>query len=620
VLSIVLGSIQTIHAGDSRTIKDTIERMETVELSSRSEMVREVYKRSLLRLYGEYLESLEKEIADLKYILANVSTSDSRIVGEITDNIKKLQSEYSITNEKFRTLSADLRVNKSSSPAQGESRASSSGNRIENSHNGYREAGENSNGEASENADGIRPSGPKDRNVPEGLQRASLASSAISAGSHSSAQTDFEITWPKDDSTTNIGKVEPEVTLDTAAGLTVQLKVTVKSADKEVDSKTLTIKAGEDSGIAPPLKLKEGTNKIIVSDENAGITKSIDITYEPEKNGDTPVSTIATSSLNTRAVIGFEQAGASSASSETKPFLDFFFTGPLKFGKDKELPRLSTWGQIRLSTTPEQTGAAGAFPSNLVNQVAQTSKTVDLVQSFDFLAGLEGRIFDSDKHFSLIPGIKQKISFYLVGGGGAISPLSTKRESAQIFSVPSEKSPQRQLFIDRFGNDAADKKYIAFVLPERDRFLRQFYGGVRFKTHFYKDGELINRFPAILDVMVGQNEAVTGGKLKSDETDASGKIIGKRRSYVLRLDGFYPLPIKEASFLYLYGTAMMKLGGGGVRITTPLFLDTAPGEILVTNNDVFIAPNLQLDRDYYKIGIGINLTDLFNRKPSEAKK
>jgi len=54
----------------------------------------------------------------------------------------------------------------------------------------------------------------------------------------------------------------------------------------------------------------------------------------------------------------------------------------------------------------------------------------------------------------------------------------------------------------------------------------------------------------------------------------------------------------------------MKLGGGGVHITTPLFLDTAPGDVLVTSNDVFVAPNLQLNRDYYKIGVGINLLDL----------
>jgi hypothetical protein len=378
---------------------------------------------------------------------------------------------------------------------------------------------------------------------------------------------------------------------------------------------------GKPAEVNPTVRLEEGTNEITVLADpltDDGDQDSTSIVCKGANCGsENQVSTIVTNSLNTRVVVGLEQVGASSADSETKPFLDFFFTGPLRFSaKNAELPRLATWGQIRISTTPEQVGAVGVFPSNLINQVSQNSKTVGLVQSFDFLAGLEGRVFGSNGYvLSLIPGVRQRTEFYVIGGGGAISPLSTTQQTAQIFAVPVMDNPQRQTFIDRFGSDAVTKTYIAFVFPERDRFLRQYYGGIRLKTFYYdRDNRLINRFPAILDFMVGQNEAVTGGKLKNDVTDSSGKIIGKKRSWVLRLDGFYPLPIKEASFLYLYGTAMMKVGGGGVRINTPLFLDTAPGNVLLTSSDVFIAPNLQMNRDYYKIGVGVNLTDLFNRK------
>lgn len=379
---------------------------------------------------------------------------------------------------------------------------------------------------------------------------------------------------------------------------------------------------GEEKVIKRKIRIGRGTNIITVFDAlkptNEQTVSSITITCLGDKCGtEADIANISTNTSNTRVVVGLEQAGASAAQSETKPFLDLFFTGPLKKnGKHDALPRLSTWGQIRLSTTPEQTGAAGAFPSNLVNRVTQSNETIDLVHSFDFMAGLEFRVLQSEGYFSsLIPGIKQKTGIYLVGGGGAISPLSTTKESAEIFSVPEAENPQFELFKSRFGAEAAKKKYVAFVLPERDRFLRQYYGGLRFKTYYFnKDEEPINRFPAILDVMFGQNEAVTGGKFKNDVTDETGKILGQKRSWVFRLDGFYPLPFREASFLYLYGTAMMKFGGGGVRITTPLFLDTAPGDVLVTNNNVFIAPNLQLNRDYYKIGVGINLTDLFNRK------
>lgn len=111
----------------------------------------------------------------------------------------------------------------------------------------------------------------------------------------------------------------------------------------------------------------------------------------------------------------------------------------------------------------------------------------------------------------------------------------------------------------------------------------------------------------MVDFGIGQNEAVTGGTFRTD---------GKR-AWVVRLDTFYPLPFRAANFLYLYGNVLLKIGQGGPRIDVPLFLDTAPGEIQITNDTVFIPPPEQqpsrLNRDYYKIGVGVNLTDLFNR-------
>ena len=47
----------------------------------------------------------------------------------------------------------------------------------------------------------------------------------------------------------------------------------------------------------------------------------------------------------------------------------------------------------------------------------------------------------------------------------------------------------------------------------------------------------------IVDVTVGQNEAITGGRL---------------RGTVLRVDSFYALPVTGGNFLYLFGTAMVR--------------------------------------------------------------
>jgi hypothetical protein len=400
---------------------------------------------------------------------------------------------------------------------------------------------------------------------------------------------------------------------------------------------------GEKPGtVVVPIKFVEGDNTITFFDadhpDDSTHQASLSLKCAGVKCAhDFLLATITTNSMNTRVIVGMEQVGASSASSETKPFIDFFFTNGLKFDKLKDkvkndgsylkgpdekpilVPRFGTWGQVRLSTTPEQTASASVFPSNFVNQVTDPSKVVNLVQSFDFLGGVEFRAASADGwNWTLIPGVRQKSRMFFTFGGGAISPLNAARASAQIFSIPAAAdtvaktpaSPQRDQFIQRFGTPPDGKLYVGFVPLERDRFLRQYYFGLRFKTHYCEDAECTrfkNSFPSIVDFAVGQNEAVTGGRFSED---------GKR-FWVMRLDVFYPLPFREANFLYLYGTALMKFGGGGPRVDVPLFLDVAPGTVQITDTSVFIpGPKQQpsqINRDYYKIGIGVNLNDLFNR-------
>jgi hypothetical protein len=371
---------------------------------------------------------------------------------------------------------------------------------------------------------------------------------------------------------------------------------------------------------------------------------------KPAATDDKPASDagFSTSGLNTRVVVGFEQAGGSSAESATKPMLDMFFTSPFWWRHHEDCsqqehnskkpnsknncttensqrqPRFGFWGDIRLAATPDQIAAAQVFPATLVNEAGKPSKSVDLVQSFDFLAGAEYRLRTANGSFlSLVPGVKHRTSLYFAAGGGAISPLTAKKEAIQILNIPEVNDARRTDFVNRYGEPPDGKKYLALTPVDRDRFLRQWYAGFRLKTlactdqdcHTYR-----NTSPAIVDFMFGQNEAVTGGSLKRggtpDPTDPTGqRLIGQKHSFVLRIDGFYPLPFKEKSFLFLYGSAMMKIGGGGVKVTTPLFLDNPGTTVQISDPAVFMPPTSVLklqqpDRDYYKIGIGINLSEL----------
>ena len=356
------------------------------------------------------------------------------------------------------------------------------------------------------------------------------------------------------------------------------------------------------------------------------------------------------SGLHSRVIVGFEQAGGSSAASETKPVLDLFFMTPFWYDREKNCstltgddkkncmaknaqrqPRFGFWGDIRLAATPDQVAAAQVFPATLINQIGKSGKSVDLVQSFDFLAGGEVRLGTANGSFlSLIPSVRQRSSLYFAAGGGAISPLTANKEAIQIFNIPEANDARRTEFVNRYGEPPDGKKYLALTPVDRDRFLRQWYAGVRLKT-FYCEDDTCNSFknhsPAIVDFMFGQNEAVTGGSRKRggtpDPNDPTGhRLIGQKNSYVLRIDGFYPLPIKDKSFIFLYGTAMMKIGGGGVKLTTPLFLDNPGTTVQISDPAVFMPPTSilklqQPDRDYYKIGIGINLSEIRNLKGSK---
>lgn len=441
-------------------------------------------------------------------------------------------------------------------------------------------------------------------------------------------------------------------------------KAQTKAARGELKAADQTAKpATNDSGtqakkerteLRVPVTIIKGTNTVTffnaAAPEDTKQSVAINVTCEGENCAtDFNVAKFPSSSMNSRVIVGIEQAGGSSAPSETHPVLDLFFMTPFLFDRSEDcklltdyrlyqdclarnrrkrlLPRFGFWGDIRLAATPEQIAAAQVFPTSIINNVTQSGHSVDLVQSFDFLAGAEARIKTANSSFlSLLPGIRQKSSLYFAFGAGAISPLTAKKEAIQIFKVPAEGDARRDLFIERYGPVPDGKQYIAISPVDRDRFLHQWYGGVRLKTYYCDNEECTrfkNTFPSIVDFMFGQNEAVTGGSYfrgGTPDPNNPNKLINQSRSFVFRIDGFYPFPIKKANFLFLYGTAIMKVGGGGVKITTPLFLDNPGTTVTISDPTVYIPPTnilklQQPDRDYYKIGVGVNLTDLFSHKP-----
>jgi hypothetical protein len=457
----------------------------------------------------------------------------------------------------------------------------------------------------------------------------SLESSFVKPGSSTSktalpsGSDAFVITSPSDKDKTSLSVIEVQVKLKAVATFGVQLKVSVKNRGKEVSAANLAVKAGEDTGKSP-VTLKPGNNEITVSDStNSNVSKLTTVTFEPDPKSvaaDQEEFVDRFSSIYTRAIVGFEQSGASAAASKQKPFLEFFWNPPISTSEDQAAPyrfvypRASLWGSVRLTSVPRQISSPlVTFAPGFLSPVNEANVN-DLVQGFDFLAGAElgiGNGFRTGNigtvcHPTGAPKTCQRVSSYLIGGFGAINPLSPS-SSVQVFQRPTNPDDLKKLIGDM--TLPSNIQYLAFASPDRDSFFRQYYAGFRIKTHYFLQDpsgsySLINRPGAMLDVAVGQNEAVSGGKL---------------RGLVLRLDGFYPLPVSDKSIFYLYGTALINLRRQAT-ISDPVILATAPSNVTVPADNVFVITSPQSNRDVYRIGIGVNLIELFRKRYGDSPK
>jgi hypothetical protein len=276
------------------------------------------------------------------------------------------------------------------------------------------------------------------------------------------------------------------------------------------------------------------------------------------------------SSKNTRAILGVEQSGASSAASAQNPFLDFFFNAGL--GNKHWL----SWGDVRLTTTPQQVTAFASSAANVAG-AAKAESINELATSFDFTVGPE---------FQFNPNDKTRLS--LIAGFGATSTLTGPPTIAPIFKIPTAASTQYANFISQYPEATTPgATHIAFLPQEQDRFFRHYFLGFRVKSYH---GE---RFPSMFDVTFGQNSAVTGGML---------------RHFVLGFEGSHHFPLMKNS-IYIFGSANLKVGGPKFR-STPFILDPADTTVKLTDPSVVLTSR-QSNRDFYRIGFGVDLIDLF---------
>jgi hypothetical protein len=304
-------------------------------------------------------------------------------------------------------------------------------------------------------------------------------------------------------------------------------------------------------------------------------------------------------SLLTRAMVGYEQSGAAAAKHDQNYLFDLFISKsfPMRQKIDPDFgEKLRTWIDFRFGSVPQAGDVTlGDFATGFATQV-KGLKVKDVARVVEFNAGLEYRLGGNS---ALLPSFdrltKQKFSLSLIASGGFTTPTNPL-DSISIFKVPTGGVPG---FPQTVGKD-----FVAFIQSDRDKFFRQYYVGLRMQTFFFNLFNMpMQRFPAQLDVAVGQNEFVTGGKLKGP---------------VVRIDGFFPLPYDGLKFVNIFGTAMLRPGHSVTGV--PLVLQTAPDGTVVPAPNVTLISLPQPNRDYYRFGFGIDLMSLIQKWASSTPK
>jgi hypothetical protein len=302
---------------------------------------------------------------------------------------------------------------------------------------------------------------------------------------------------------------------------------------------------------------------------------------------------------------------------------------------------LNIWAQVRLLGTPQASST-----NNVVSAVSNPTGSITtqslsgVGNSVDYTVGAE----------YMFHKLSQPYSVSIIAGFGGTTPLPANT-LVEAFNAPAygtvECSTIQARFKNYFSEDDilagtstntnasspsclvnghsgsttstgvtvyAPINTIAFSNQDRSSFLGKYEIGIRTIDRFRGSGDTAcgDSDPTkqigpcergIVDFAFGQDESVTGGRWHNS---------------VFRVDAVHPLPVPSVSFLYLFGSVVVRLAPS--VNPPPLVLQAgnlsslaANGTNPVPNVNVVVLPLTQPNRDFYRFGAGINLTSIFTK-------
>ncbi len=303
---------------------------------------------------------------------------------------------------------------------------------------------------------------------------------------------------------------------------------------------------------------------------------------------------------------GIEQSGYSSLAQSTEPFIQFYIESPE--AKVKLIHWSSSWGKLRLLGAPQPStnGIASTFtdPSGTITKQDFTK----VGQSIDVVGGFQ-------KYFKGPSRTQNRTGF--IAFAGTTTPLSSQ-DIAYTFKIPDVGSAECKTLLSRFNphngynpgltpdpsgkvcvlNNGTPAVDLAFANQDRTSFLFKWGAGLRFvgtKECLGTKADCANSL-GMLDVTVGQDATLTRGLV---------------RGLVAKVDGLLPIPIgsSAASYLYMFGSVYTRFQRN--QDSSPLILAAETNKPTIPSDGVIVLPLKQPDRDFFRLGVGLNLSQVF---------
>lgn len=299
-----------------------------------------------------------------------------------------------------------------------------------------------------------------------------------------------------------------------------------------------------------------------------------------------------------RAILGWQQAGASSVDSQDNVFFNFYISRPLAFWRKTEGDNIKWrwWGNVQVASYPQPGNQTIAQAVANLPVLLGSVKLNQLAEGAEFQTGIEWDPLRSFPFRGLSENTRQIFTLGFIADFGATGFLSSPSREAQVFVVPAPGSPQFDTFHHNYPDVTSAN--VAFISPDYEQFPKQYWAGIRLTTHYVDpSGAPLTTPAAMVSFSVGQNQVVTGGTWHG--------AVG-------RIEAFYPLPfgnrgqsfLGTLSSLYLFGQAQMRLGG--MQTAPPLELQPAAAGVALYDPSVTLV-TLPSTRDVYRLGFGMDL-------------